>query len=114
VGDGSLPALPRPGCAARLRRKYSALSPCSTFRRRIRFPDIAGTEGLSSGRVRHRGAPYDSAAPSTTRTARTAGTAKGCVEVALYREVFGRMSAQAMPRRRTRVSLADVRKETER
>lgn len=108
MGDGSLPALPRPGCAARLRRKYSALSPCSTFRRRIRFPDIAGTEGLSSGRVRHRGAPYDSAAPSTTRTA------KGCVEVALYREVFGRMSAQAMPRRRTRVSLADVRKETER
>ncbi|MFS8201324.1 helix-turn-helix domain-containing protein [Streptomyces sp. CWNU-52B] len=55
------------------------------------FPDIVGTDNLSSAQY------------SEDRQ-----------EVALHREVFDRMSAQAMSKGRTREFLSDVRKELER
>jgi hypothetical protein len=39
---------------------------------------------------------------------------ENCEEAALYREVFDRIRAQAVPERPTRKSLGDVRKEAER
>lgn len=56
-------------------------------------------------------AQFNSAVLGTEGAARTAEVHE---EVALYPEVSDRMSAQAMPKRRTRQSLGDVREETER